>query len=296
MRILSFDVGTRNLAYAKLEWKPPSDPDSDTENVEPEEEALSKHPEFDGDTLEWKPASDPVETEEEASEKEEALSKHPEVSEWESFRILAWERIDILADNAKMMKNSKSVSLEKILAMLFQSLCKRAETWQDPELDFIVIERQMRNAPRNLMVSSAMIAFFMLKRPEVPVSLIAATGKLKVNIQQDKFAFTKTSPPTFHFQNDSSLTGAQNSKLRKKKAVQVLDVVLKECVSEKAQREPVNCRRLLYLNRLKKDDLADCFLQGLYFLQWKNAPNGSTKHKRKMKQDTESKKRAKVAP
>lgn len=250
MRIISFDIGIRNLAYCIL-------------NITP-------------------------------TVIDEKVNK---VNAWENVTIEFWECVDVLADCGSKAADCKNVSIDKIAEHVTNTLHRRADKFFKEPVDYIIIERQMRKAPRNMMTSMAVMCYFLnannLQASPLAIPrpvLVSAAVKLCVNIESSSFA-SKTK--VRHFSNDKKLTSSQNKTRRKNKAIELCKTVLELSPHLQAWKP--------FLAAGKKDDKADCFLQGLYYLQdkmlkeltkltKKKEPKvkATNKRKRKRKQDIES--------
>jgi len=225
MRVLSFDVGTRNLAYTLIDY-------DDTDE------------------------------------------KHS----WQSMSVEAWENLDVLAEGGSTAANSKKISIERCIRYVFDALTKRESVLWSKPIDCIIIEKQVRKAPRNLMVSVALVSYFLLKAPDVRIEMMSATNKLKINIANTNFAFSETTPSVLHHANDKSLSLAQNKTRRKKKAVELCEKILSDnCPQLQQWHLRFKSKEL----SAKRDDLADCFLQCIYFLQSKMERKTITKKSRR---------------
>ncbi len=215
MRVLSFDVGLRNLAYALVTYNRP-----------------------------------------------EAASNSSSTS-WSQFHVEAWEHFDVLKECGCTAKDSKKVGIERCIKMVFQCLDRRPQLFDQP-VDFIIIEKQMRRSPRNLMTSVALLSYFVIKSPDTQVDMISSTGKLKINLEPEAFAFSDATPSVLHHTNDPALTAAQNKTRRKNKAIQLCTQLLS---TQGQHLQPWSKRFTSKELAKKRDDLADCLLQAVYFLQ-----------------------------
>lgn len=204
VRIISFDIGIRNLAYSIISWDEKS-------------------------------------------------------KQWDDLKIEEWRHIDILEDSKQ--KNSKKIPIEKCIQMIFKIL-ESTPSFKDTPIDRIIIERQVKRSPRNLMASIAIMSFFMLKMPNTSVDFISSSSKLKINIECSAFVFTSTTPSIQHHVNDTKLSASKNKTLRKKKAVELCNIILKNNPQLQHWEE-------FFTKQSKKDDLSDCLLQVIYYLQSK---------------------------
>ena len=210
MRLLSIDVGLRNLAYALIDF-----------------------------------------------------NEDPGNRQWSDLNLVAWENVDVLTEGGCEAKNSKNVPVDRCIKLAFAALEKRPHLLQ---CDRILVEKQMKKSPRNLMIGVALLSYFLLKVPDVPVEFITATGKMKVNMDtQHSFVFSSATPPQTHHVNDPKLSASQNKTRRKNKAVALCDQVL--LLPQFAEWKRKYHDKKFYLT--KQNDLADCFLQAIYFLQTK---------------------------
>jgi len=220
MRVLSFDVGLRNLAYALVRFDNPVTP------------------------------------------------KNASQSKWADFHIEAWDCVDVLKECGCEAKNCNKVSMDQCIQFISRVLMDKKELLREP-IDYVLVERQMRKAPRNLMASVAVLCFYhhyhLFKeasdKEEAPrISLISAKGKLQINLLKDVFAFDEQHPQVFHHVNSKDLTASQNKTRRKKKAVELCRTILNDHPQLRSLVEWFDKHK-------KKDDLADCLLQSIFFLQ-----------------------------
>lgn len=232
LRILSFDVGTRNLAYCLIRYENPP-----------------------------------------AKLKKDAVN----TTKWQNLHVEAWECVDIFEETGCEAKNSKKVSIDRCLTMLNEVLHSRQHLLDKP-IDYILVEKQMRKAPRNLMVSVGLLCYYQhywlfapRKNPAPKITYVSSAGKLKINTSEDVFAFDAQHPPVFHHRNDTSLTASQNKTKRKNKAIELCRLLVNRMPHWKVWAPKVQ------KGGPKKDDLADCLLQVIHFLQDKMGHTSKTK-------------------
>jgi hypothetical protein len=241
--------------------------------------------------------------------------------QWDTVHIEEWQVIDVLTESDCQVKNSKTIPIDKCIQFVTRVLHQRRDIWGKEPIDHIVIERQMKKAPRNVGLSIAVQCYFLnyylnanrkkekseRKRESkanpqensepgareiiivsddddecnedqedeeeevksdnhttVPkITFIAAKNKLQVNIKEGPFAYTSDHQREYHYTKDTTLTAAQNKTRRKNKAIELTRLILEKRVSssEKKQWLPV------FQKHKKRDDLSDCYLQALWYLQ-----------------------------
>jgi hypothetical protein len=242
-RVLSFDIGTVNMAYALVKYEHSVDNGTVPDAVN-------------------NPTS------------------------WKNFHILQWECVNIFEACGSVVKNSKTVPIERCVRYISEVLMQRENLLQDP-VDYILIERQVRKAPRNLMASVAVLAFyrnywllggkFSTTYLEPKIILIPSTGKLHIGTYADVFTFDANHPAPIHHVNDATLSAGQNKTRRKKKAVEL-------CETFVLQQGHLQSWLTVFRKHKKRDDLSDCLLQAVHYLQ-KNAVSATGKSKKKRKFD-----------
>jgi len=238
MRIISFDIGIRNLAYCIMKTTPSTSANDASES------------------------------------KSEEQKTHP----WSILTIEAWECVDVLTDSGCKAADCKKVSMDRVAQHVTSTLHRRENLFFKEPIDYILVERQVRKAPRNMMTSMAVLCYFLNynlhQSPEHPVQiprpvLVSAAGKLSVNVEPACFA---SNTAVHHFANDKSLNASQNKTRRKNKAIELCKTILDFTPSLQSWKS--------FFIRGKKDDKADSFLQGLYYLQ-NIMPTKPTRKKRK---------------
>jgi hypothetical protein len=207
MRILSFDIGIRNLSYCIV-----------------------------------------------------SIPSEKEVILWSDIFIENWENIDIFVSNGSEVKNSKKVNIERVIDLLIETLNSRKDIFTAKQIDLVIIERQMRVAPRNLMLSSALLMYFKLLHYKC--ELIAASHKLQLEIHPVFFTgFNKNELVTqFCYEKDKNKSASTNKTRRKQVAVQMCKYVTERIGNHQMWLQKLD-------GGLKKDDLSDCLLQCLRHVQ-----------------------------
>lgn len=221
MRILSFDIGTRNLSYCIV-------------NIPTEKDTIM----------------------------------------WSEITIDHWENIDIFASNGSEVKNSKKVSIERVIDLLIETLNMRKNIISEKNIDLILIERQMRVAPRNLMLSSALLMYFKLLNCKC--ELIGATHKLQLDIHPTFFTGFNQNEliKDFYYEKDKSKSASTNKTRRKQLSVQICQYITERIA---------NSEKWFYhlKNNKKKDDLSDSLLQCLRHVQTSSTIKLKRKNKKR---------------
>jgi hypothetical protein len=158
------------------------------------------------------------------------------------FIINDWDIVNFL-DDEKMKKNR---------TLLFQNIPKKLD--EIPELlnaDIVLIENQpsLKN-PQMKSVQMILYSYFLIKGDNLKIEFISATNKLKILKNNDEL----------NGMIDEIKLKTKNSYLQKKK------ISIAYC--ERLLNENDNYKNYLdfYKNNKKKDDLADSFLQCLYYV------------------------------
>ena len=112
-------------------------------------------------------------------------------------------------------------------------------------IDHIVIENQISPIANRMKTLQGMIAQYFIMRNKCAISFISSANKLKVFSKVDN--------------NVSISSGSSSYGERKKEGVKIVKELLENNDLNKEWLE-------LFLNHKKKDDLADAFLQGAWFL------------------------------
>ena len=172
----------------------------------------------------------------------EVIPKSNDETSSGKFTINDWDIVNFL-DDEKMKKNR---------TLLFQNIPKKLD--EIPELlnvDIVLIENQpsLKN-PQMKSVQMILYSYFLIKGDNLKIEFISATNKLKI-IKNNE---------TLNEMIDEIKLKTKNSYLQKKK------ISIAYC--ERLLNENDNYKNYLdfYKNNKKKDDLADSFLQCLYYV------------------------------
>lgn len=242
---------------------------------------------------------------------------------WKSLIIENWECVDCILESGCQVKDSRTIPAHRAMCMVREALLKRPylfdpSTEDSKPLDRITIEQQPLQrhgvgSARNKIIAHAIWMFcdlyFRLKRNEEPplIQMESAKHKLLVHTNKDFFGIdskedTKTDEES---EDESKVEGSdakdkdepdseeadadtKEEKLntstyrdRKKSAVILTQRVLALIDPE----QPQNSKAISVFKNFKgkRDDLSDCFLQGVYKLQ---NPDSKTMKKLKLKSKT----------
>jgi len=156
---------------------------------------------------------------------------------------------DFLKD--KVLDNISSVSANDMtLVQMGITLVKEFDKILNIEdIDHIVIENQISPIANRMKTLQGMIAQYFIMRNKCAISFISSANKLKVFSKPDNNIDT----------NISISSGPSNYGERKKEGIKIVKELLETNDLNKEWLE-------LFLNHKKKDDLADAFLQGAWFL------------------------------
>ena len=77
---------------------------------------------------------------------------------WTNYKIIDWNCIDVLKEMNCTVKNSKTIPLIRCVSLLTQYLHQCKHQWLP--IDRIIIETQMRKAPRNVVLGYTIACFF----------------------------------------------------------------------------------------------------------------------------------------
>ena len=173
--------------------------------------------------------------------------------------ILIKNILEYLKD--KQLENISSVSANEMT--LIQMGIKLVEEFDKvlalEHIDHIVIENQISPIANRMKTLQGMIAQYFIMREKTVISFISSANKLKV--------FSKTNMPiatdtiSAEQTNNAIATGPSNYGERKKEGIKKVKELLEQ--SDNSQWMDI------FLTHKKKDDMADSFLQGVWFLSSK---------------------------
>jgi hypothetical protein len=178
-----------------------------------------------------------------------ALSQGIVCEEGSKKDILIKNINDFLKD--KVLENISSVSANDMtLVQMGITLVKEFDKILNIEhIDHIVIENQISPIANRMKTLQGMIAQYFIMRDKCAISFISSANKLKV------FSKVNNNVDT----NISISSVPSNYGERKKEGIKIVKELLETNDLNKEWLE-------LFLNHKKKDDLADAFLQGAWFL------------------------------
>jgi len=248
LKVASFDVGTRNLAWVLLEMKLPNPNDKNRHK-----DLIDK------------------------------ISKPADgyFAPWHDCKIIQWEVIDILVDNNDTdTSNSNLVTLSRWIPLIHATLRRRCALLED--VDVILIESQPNFGREKIkMISMVINSFFtqyFFGHPSNPiVSFASAQMKLQVHVDPRNFYQILLKPRQQRQQKTNKLASYFDDAPRPKKAKKPM----KKADRYKARKQEAIELAGLVLQRVnipnhlvdrfckskKQDDFSDCLLQAIGYLQ-----------------------------
>lgn len=115
------------------------------------------------------------------------------------------------------------------------------ELYKDIKIDTVIIENQISPIANRMKTLQGMLAQYFIMNNVLNIEFISASNKLK------------------DFNTNKNTTYLE----RKKKGIEICEELL-------VNNECLNNNLVMFMESKKKDDLADCFLQGLWYLKEKN--------------------------
>ena len=175
------------------------------------------------------------------------------------------DKKDILIKNIneylkdKVLDNISSISANDMtLVQMGITLVKEFDKILDLEhIDQIVIENQISPIANRMKTLQGMIAQYFIMRDKSTISFISSVNKLKVFSKENNDANITILAGSSNYA--PSNYAPSNYGERKKQGIKI--------VKELLEKNNINNEWLdIFLNHKKKDDLADSFLQGAWFL------------------------------
>jgi hypothetical protein len=169
------------------------------------------------------------------------------------LRIMDWDVLNLVTDGQKV----KAQSLDQTTRILYDMLEKRWATWRvaasaggDKELVVLIENQPAMKNPIMKSIQMLVYGFFAYKNviSGVPLNIRLMSATCKLKLGKDLSLECNTKSKSTYIQN-------------KKKAVAYTDYFL-----NRVCKSPESWSGVL-TDRKKKDDVADCFLQALYFFQ-----------------------------
>lgn len=114
------------------------------------------------------------------------------------------------------------------------------ELYKNMKIDIVIIENQISPIANRMKTLQGMISQYFIMNDVLNIQFISASNKLK------------------DFSNNKNTTYSE----RKKKGIEICEELL-------INNENLSQHLDMFLNSKKKDDLADCFLQGIWYLREK---------------------------
>jgi hypothetical protein len=125
----------------------------------------------------------------------------------------------------------------------------------DEKIDYVLIENQISPIANRMKTIQGMIAqYFIMNNNTQHIEFVSSINKLKQNNVDFKNENNETSAVSINFSNDNN-----DYKSRKKQGII-------KCLEILAQDHRFNTMLSFFNNHKKKDDLSDCFLQGIWFI------------------------------
>lgn len=201
---------------------------------------------------------------------------------WKSLTVEHWDSIDILTEGGCKVHHAKTVTPLRCGDFMIRALHARPYLFAEP-LDLILVEDQpLRGgaggvgSAKNKVLSHILVTYcrcWYLAHPTETLPkflMMSAKKKLRVNMAPERFCFLSTE--TTHTPSLAEKEEEKNYYHRKKKAKTMCQELLKRItISETLLAH--------YHDKNKQDDMADSFLQGIFYLQ-EQQPKPSKKRKR----------------
>lgn len=207
-------------------------------------------------------------------------------SSWKDITIESWECIDCILESGCKVADSRAISAHRIIGMVQEALLKRAVKLFEPNargepLTLVLIEQQplqrrgvgsARNKIVGHVIWTVCDLYYKLKRPDlVPPQLKMESPKHKLRVQAGDAAKFYFDDPHRLQEQDVRDDGMEDESYRdrKKHGIELCNRVLELMSADNAEPNAENAKAIQGYNQhpRKRDDFADCFLQGVYTLQ-----------------------------
>lgn len=161
---------------------------------------------------------------------------------------------------SKPAQKTQDISLIDIGKRLTTLLSERISL---ENINYVLIENQIGNLANRMKTIQGMVTeFFIIKTPETHIEYVSSHNKLKVldivKNQNPVVTTEKKQKKNPVIPENETLVVSSNYTENKKQSI---EIVLKICPQTHLD---------FFLSHKKKDDLADCFLQGVWFVKVKN--------------------------
>ena len=185
---------------------------------------------------------------------------------WKSLVFESWELVDILSDNNPNAKftNAKTINIHKACTKMLEALARRVDLL-DGVTDILVEQQPLKRfesadgkgSSRMKVLQHIILCYYecyFMFHPDLPKPTINSSSpqnKLKCSLNIENFGEVPIKTEKIEY------------KQRKAMAVEMCKQVMELCTV------PETLQKTLEEHKRKADDLADCVMQGVYYLQSK---------------------------